>query len=408
MSKRKIFSAVLMGAWLCVALSIAAVPARASTSSADQQRQLEIAQQKQALRKKIQIADEQATAITAQIARSDLRRDALQQQAAELAGRLATAERDLAAAEADLGVARVDLANVEGTLASTLGRLDDMRSQIRERTRQVYQRGGAGPYVSMLLGSDSFGDFVSRLHFVRDVVDRDRSRLAGVEQLTQQLESSRQSVNLRKDTITAHKTSIEQETAKIAGLRQQVLVNRQQVVAEIATRQSLLGKVKGERAAYMKQMSQLDAESRSLAALIKNRQRGQVYVAGSGKRLAWPTTGSVSSTFGWRIHPIFGDRRMHTGIDITGSYGQAVTSAESGTVIYAASKGGYGTTVIIDHGNALATLYAHLSSTSVSVGQTVTRGQRIAAVGCSGFCTGPHLHFETRIDGEPRDPMGFF
>ena len=99
---------------------------------------------------------------------------------------------------------------------------------------------------------------------------------------------------------------------------------------------------------------------------------------------------------------------MHSGIDISAPYGQAVVAAESGTVVFAGSRGGYGLTVIIDHGGALATLYAHLSSVGVGTGSTVSRGQRIGSVGCSGYCTGPHLHFETRVNGEPVDPMRFF
>ena len=155
-------------------------------------------------------------------------------------------------------------------------------------------------------------------------------------------------------------------------------------------------------------MALLETESRGIAALLRSIQKGQVYQAGSGKKLAWPTTGSVSSYFGYRTHPIFGDRRLHAGIDISAPAGQSVIAAESGKVVLAGYKGGYGLVVVIDHGNALATLYAHLSAVNVATGGTVGRASRVGSVGCSGYCTGPHLHFETRINGEPRDPMQFF
>jgi murein DD-endopeptidase MepM/ murein hydrolase activator NlpD len=155
-------------------------------------------------------------------------------------------------------------------------------------------------------------------------------------------------------------------------------------------------------------MAQLEAESRSITRLLRSRQSGQVFQAGSGKKLAWPTTGRVTSGFGYRTHPIFGDVRFHFGIDIAAPTGQAVIASEAGEVIFVGVKSGYGLTVLIDHGNALATLYAHLSSTSVTTGSRIGRGTRVGGIGCTGYCTGPHVHYETRIKGDPVDPMQFF
>jgi murein DD-endopeptidase MepM/ murein hydrolase activator NlpD len=115
----------------------------------------------------------------------------------------------------------------------------------------------------------------------------------------------------------------------------------------------------------------------------------------------------VVSPFGYRIHPIYGDRRLHTGVDFDASEGTPIHAAESGTVVSAGWMGGYGNATIIDHGNGLATLYAHQSAILVSGGQHVTRGQVIGRVGCTGACTGPHLHFEVRVNGTPVDPMPY-
>jgi murein DD-endopeptidase MepM/ murein hydrolase activator NlpD len=122
----------------------------------------------------------------------------------------------------------------------------------------------------------------------------------------------------------------------------------------------------------------------------------------------WPCGGCPqTSSFGWRTHPIFGDRRLHAGIDMGAPIGTTVRAAESGTVLLAGSAGGYGTLVVVGHGGGLSTAYAHMSSISVSAGQSVGRGEKVGEVGNEGNSTGPHLHFEVRSDGEPVDPSAY-
>jgi murein DD-endopeptidase MepM/ murein hydrolase activator NlpD len=124
--------------------------------------------------------------------------------------------------------------------------------------------------------------------------------------------------------------------------------------------------------------------------------------------LAVPIPGApITSGFGPRVHPIYGDVRMHTGIDFGASSGTPIRAAADGVVVSAGPLGGYGNATVIDHGNGLATLYGHQSSIAVAPGQRVRRGQVIGYVGCTGLCTGPHLHFEVRVRGTPVDPMQY-
>ena len=122
-------------------------------------------------------------------------------------------------------------------------------------------------------------------------------------------------------------------------------------------------------------------------------------------RLAWPVSGRVSSRFGWRIHPISGRRKLHTGLDIAAPTGRPITAAADGTVLVAGNRGGLGLAVDIAHGGGLVTRYAHQSRLAVRAGQRVTRGQVIGYVGSTGMSTGPHLHFEVRVGGAPQDPL---
>jgi murein DD-endopeptidase MepM/ murein hydrolase activator NlpD len=151
-----------------------------------------------------------------------------------------------------------------------------------------------------------------------------------------------------------------------------------------------------------------DAEGTRIESYLSSRKGSH----GSGRTaggLTWPAAASrrVTSAFGWRYHPILRTRRFHQGIDIGAPAGSRIVAAASGTVIYSGYRGGYGNTVMIDHGNGLVTVYAHQSSTSVSRGAKVKKGQTIGHVGSTGLSTGPHLHFETRVNGVARDPGAY-
>lgn len=121
----------------------------------------------------------------------------------------------------------------------------------------------------------------------------------------------------------------------------------------------------------------------------------------------WPLGGAVTSEYGYRVHPIFGTRRLHAGMDINGNTGDPIAAAKGGTVILAGWNGGYGNAVVISHGDGITSLYAHQSSISVSVGQNVGRGEVVGAVGSTGQSTGPHLHFEIRVNGSAVNPRPY-
>jgi murein DD-endopeptidase MepM/ murein hydrolase activator NlpD len=201
----------------------------------------------------------------------------------------------------------------------------------------------------------------------------------------------------KETAVLAEKTE-EQRAAHAALLARQAALS-----AALSQKRGLLADTQEGRHEAQEDLGELQAASAALAAQINSAQGSSGGSSGSGvsaSGLIWPVNGIVTSGFGWRWG------RMHEGIDISAPTGTAVRAAASGSVIYAGSMGGYGTIIVIDHGNGLATAYAHLSSIWIG-GGSVSQGQGIGAVGCTGSCTGPHLHFEVRVNGSAVDPMGY-
>ena len=201
---------------------------------------------------------------------------------------------------------------------------------------------------------------------------------------------------------------------------------------KVAKQQALIDKMKTDKAVYDRQYDEMMAASEQVAKLIQQskykppppppqpaRSSGsssssssndvEVYNAtpSSSGGMIWPISGPITSPFGWRTHPIFGSQRFHSGLDIGGDYGMEIHAAKAGVVSHAGWIGGYGNTVMIDHGGGIVTLYGHNQSLNVSVGQNVSQGQVIAFCGSTGNSTGPHCHFEVRLNGEPVSPYNY-
>jgi murein DD-endopeptidase MepM/ murein hydrolase activator NlpD len=192
--------------------------------------------------------------------------------------------------------------------------------------------------------------------------------------------------------------------AQVRETRDALIGARNSLAASKGDKLVALSELSARERAEAEEIDALRASSAQLAAQIRaaqaaNAASGDTTPSSSG--LVWPVGGAVTSPFGWRWG------RMHEGIDIGVGFGTPIQAAGPGTVIYCGWEGGYGNLVVIDHGGGLATAYAHQSSIAVSCGQQVAQGQTIGYVGSTGHSTGPHLHFEVRINGSPVDPLGY-
>ena len=289
------------------------------------------------------------------------------------------------------------LDETEGRMKENQARLDVLgadyakkSTRLGKRVRDIYMHGQIS-YLDVLFGAKDFGDLMTRMDLLKRVIHEDYALVRTVLDEKQEIETRQAS--LEED----RKTQAEQE--------QKTRAARQIMEHKVAKQQELIDRMKNDKAVFDQQYDELMAASRQVTSMIRG-SHYNVQPSGSGAMI-WPISGPITSEFGWRTHPITGDQRFHSGLDIGGDYGIPVHAAQSGTVTYAGWISGYGNTVIIDHGGGITTLYGHNQSLAVGEGQAVSQGEVISYCGSTGNSTGPHCHFEVRQNGEPVSPYGY-
>ena len=389
----------LLGALLLGAL--VAVPAGAAPTDS-QARYSEVQSRLAEARAKIAAASQRESALGKQVAGFDAKLDALGGELAEIDARMAVVRGRLDKARVRLHEARVRLRDKTEQLRDTRTDLEHEEEVFEQRVVAMYKKGDTS-YVDVLLGADDFEDLVSRVALVRTLVGADNDLVGRLETLRDRFAAEKEALAEDEAVLDAAETELARRHDELAALRAEAAAKQQSLAAARAAKAGVLQEVAQNRQAWERQEDQLLAESRQLAAIIAGGGGGG---HGTGQ-LIWPVNGVVTSGFGWRMHPIFHVPKFHTGIDIGAAYGTPVKAADSGSVIFSGWMGGYGNVVVLDHGKGLSTLCAHMSTRSVSQGGGVARGQVIGNVGSTGFSTGPHLHFEVRLNGNPVDPLGY-
>lgn len=322
-------------------------------------------------------------------------------------------EEQLRQASAELGVIQQQRVAVENDITINERQLQEAQKRLEGREAVFYKRvrdiyiNGRLSYLDVVIGSKDFNDFANRLEVLRRIINSDIN-------LINEIKKERADIEARKQQLEANRV-------KLVEIEKAVIAKQSEIEQKKAERNEVLQRAQNDRATAMQAIEELNASSAQVTALLKERQAARAaaaaaaaaeqaqsytWVQGSGQ-LGWPASGEITSPFGYRTHPIWGTTIYHAGIDIGVDEGVPVHAADGGTVVWSGWMGGYGYAVVIDHGNGLSTLYGHNSELVVSEGEAVGKGQVIAYAGSTGNSTGPHVHFEVRVNGDPVDPMGY-
>lgn len=389
---------------LAAALFAGLSPVEAYASRADDYDRLQ--RQIDATRQKIRDARKRENRITAQLAASDARRQSLERSLANVTDQLLLASRRLDALQLQADAAALELDAKNAQLQRAIASLDAFKNQMEARAKNVYIR-GPDAYQAVLFGASDFHQYVAGMAYAESVLNTDVNIVDDIRDLRDAIDQERRQVEARRAALERQTDAIAAQQAQLGALRVRQANARTAVLTEMSYKQRVLKRVHAERRAYGEALQAMLEQSRNIEALLQRAQRGQQVIQGRGGYLKWPVSGHITSPYGWRTHPIYGYRSFHTGIDIGAPYGTTVKAARYGEVLFVGTKEAYGLIVIVDHGNSLATVYAHLSKAYVRAGQSVSTLGSVGAVGCSGWCTGPHLHFEVRVNGQPTNPMNW-
>lgn len=356
------------------------VPVLADDVSQLQQQQQQINSEKNAVQSQIKETKREKTERVKQLNELNAEMNRVQQTLDELNAEIATTAEKISYTEMEISNKQRDY---DGRLAI-----------FNLRLKEMYQYGEVN-FLEVLLNSSSLSDFLTRFEYLKYIANNDKKLL---------------------DDVTAIKASLEQEKQSLDEMKASLEISKKNQMAksselETATQaqQQLVNQINSDLNAQFELLEDLEAESNAIASQIKAIQAKNSANTKAPGAYLWPCPSSrtITSEYGYRIHPISGVKKLHTGMDIGAKSGSDIIAAAGGTVIMAQYYGGYGNCVIIDHGGGVSTLYAHMSSIGVKNGQTVAAGQSIGKVGSTGNSTGPHLHFEVRINGNTQNPRNY-
>ncbi len=373
---------------------------------------------------------ERKTRIDSKIDRLQSRIDAAKEREGVLSSQIAEVTSKIRALEEDVSLASNRLDQLADVLALHQRKLDHLNTlyglqteklvflqrqhraaslRLDKRLVEIYTTDTPEP-ISVVLESANFGEMLDQLEFLNDIGNQDRRIASEVRSAKLEMQRTRNSTRKTRNAVAKTTAVVAARAAEQRAVRDRLAWSQRELATARREKTTALENTRESKAEFLAEVEGLLAESAAITAKIQAAQAASSRPGGaaapansvpSSAGFIWPLNGTLTSPFGWRWG------RMHEGIDISVSSGTPVVASAAGTVIAAGWMGGYGNLVLIDHGNGIATAYGHNTSVAVSAGQFVAQGQLIAYSGNTGHSTGPHVHFEVRVNGSPVDPLGY-
>lgn len=386
--------------------------------------------------------EEEKNSIKEEKAKHDSELEKLMEKIEVKESELLIAEKDVEAFQIKIDTLQEDIDKIQTSIDSSEEEIEQKEKLIEQkqeeisatqkmldgRIRSYYKVNVTSQYIYMLLKSDGLGQLLSNIQSITRVINIDRELMSSIKQFQQELSVEKANLNKRlakdkkdKEDITYKKNEIfeaQKEFVVIKSAKQsqmdELLVlesEKENAIASLTDEEIALQEQIGDLVAYN---DELKAELDSIFNSINNSNNGGSVSDSNGNTsdstgegFLRPVGGPITDPYGGRINPVTNEAGFHNGVDFGEGFDVPIQASKSGVVTYSGWISGYGNSVIIDHGEGVTTLYGHANSLNVSVGQSVARGETIALVGSTGMSTGPHLHFEIRINGQPVNPMEY-
>ena len=346
------------------------------------------------------LKDQQAN-LQSQLEASNAQVEIIQSDVSEIVSEIATLNEEITSQELEVELLRKQKQELQQTIEKTEEELEtatadyNKQKQLLEERLVASYKAGETSYLDLLLQSSSLSEFISNYYMIEQIVSNDTKLLANINEQKKSLELSK--LELKKQKKQLNETMVDSENKAVSLENMKVIKN------------SHIAQLSEEEAKYTNEIIEMQNQIKRVEAEIldaANLNIGYDYVGGE---MAWPVPGysRISSPYGMRTHPITGVYKLHTGTDISAPMGASFIAANDGVVVKAGMNTAYGNMVMINHGGGVSTLYAHGSEILDEVGQEVKRGDEVLKVGSTGYSTGPHAHFEVRINGQYVDPIPY-
>lgn len=310
-------------------------------------------------------------------------------------GNLEVTKKELQITTQNLEDTKRKLSRLQYSLDAANAKYDKSQAEMGKRLREIY-KGERISFLNVVFLAENITVLLDKIYYQQLLAKKDSDQLSALKKQVDELAEYTRQIEEQKQSVLYSMARIQNKKDKIA--------------QDIYTSQYLIKKLQTDRKTYEQAEKELARQSDKLKKMLRSDAKtAEKFTTTSDFIL--PVRGAITSPFGWRTHPIFKSRKFHSGVDIAAGMGTPVKCSNSGVVVYSGWYGGYGKVVIVSHGTykgkPTSTLYAHLSKYNVNKGAKVTKGQVIGNVGSTGYSTGPHLHFEVRLDGSPTNPLNY-